>query len=427
MGSVVFTSMKLIHTLTLTIISIISVKPQTTDYPDSSLSSFSDAIYDLQKTIERLADDTIKATDDIFSRLQYTDGQIVSMQSSIEALRAEQTQRTNYIQENLDYITGRDDLVEKFNATSSVDRILKNVIKLFQKQSKQLENLSKNQCSNFEKSLSDCKVIKHETKIKYKTVAVQKNIEPGSKPNIFPDSPSDNTDKVVIPGGMPKFHVDPTPKPENSKIPIIKPTVKSAVKNSPNSQCSGLISYSSAQKLFDHEQLDSRMKVSQLHEWTRTKIAPGKPGIGYTHEMPINTQMLWNYTFNFFKLTGEAEVGICLGEDLLPSVGESWLGNDKKAFSIYNGEKNDAKGSVWSKGKQILKSKNFKFVQGDEIIFSFRPCPDGEVWMVKNGKQIAKTKFKIRGETKFRFCASLTQTGDIIYRSLWGLLDLRLH
>jgi len=405
MGSVVFTSMKLIHTLAL--ISTVYVKSQTTDYPDEGLSSsFSDAIYDLQKTIERLADETAKATEDIFSRLQYTDGQIVSMQSSIEALRAEQTQRTNYIQENLDYITGRDDLVEKFNATSSVDRILKNVIKLFQKQSKQLENLSKNQCSNFEKSLSECKVIKHETKIKYEAVKT-------------PQSSSGNTKKVVLPGGMPKFHVDPTPKPEHSKKPVVK--------NSDNSQCSGLISYASAQKLFDHEQLDSRMKVSQLHEWTRTKISPGKPGIGYTHEMPINTQMLWNYTFNFFKLTGEAEVGICLGEDLLPSVGESWLGNDKKTFSIYNGEKSDPKGSVWSKGKQILKSKSFKFVQGDEIIFSFKACPDGEVWIVKNGKQIAKTKFKIRGETKFRFCASLSQTGDIIYRSLWGLLDLRLH
>merc|ERR1712178_149021 len=155
MGSVVFTSMKLIHTLTLTIISTVTLKAQTTDYAATAIS---DAIYDLQRTIERLADETSKATEDILSRLHYTDGQIISMQSSIEALRAEQTQRTNYIQENLDYITGRDDLVEKFNATSSVDRILKNVIKLFQKQSKQLENLSKNQCLNFEKSLSECKV-----------------------------------------------------------------------------------------------------------------------------------------------------------------------------------------------------------------------------------------------------------------------------
>merc|ERR1712117_618745 len=142
MGSVVFTSMKLIHTLAL--ISTVYVKSQTTDYPDEGLSSsFSDAIYDLQKTIKRLADETSKTTEDIFSRLQYTDGQIVSMQSSIEALRAEQTQRTDYIQENLDYITGRDDLVKKFNATSSVDRILKNVQKLFKKQFELIENISK--------------------------------------------------------------------------------------------------------------------------------------------------------------------------------------------------------------------------------------------------------------------------------------------
>merc|ERR1712178_584720 len=397
MGSVVFTSMKLIHTLTLTVFSTVTVNSQTTDY---AASSFSDAIYDLQRTIERLADETSKATEDILSRLHYTDGQIVSMQSSIEALRAEQTQRTNYIQENLDYITGRDDLIEKFNASSSVDRILKNV-----------QNIAKNQCTKFQKSLSECKIITHET-VK------------------MPVSSSDRKSVMPGPGGIPKFHVDPTPRNHNQNIQFSKPTVKPVLKNvpkNPNSQCSTLISYASAQKLFNHEQLDSRMQVSQLHEWTRTKIAPGKPGIGYTREMPINTQMLWNYTFNFFKLTGEAEVGICLGEDLLPSVGESWLGNDKKTFSIYNGEKSDPKGSVWSKGKQILKSKSFKFVQGDEIIFSFKACPDGEVWIVKNGKQIAKTKFKIRGETKFRFCASLSQTGDIIYRSLWGLLDLRLH
>merc|ERR1712178_352178 len=147
MGSVVFTSMKLIHTLTLTVFSTVTVNSQTTDY---AASSFSDAIYDLQRTIERLADETSKATEDIFSRLQYTDGQIVSMQSSIEALRAEQTQRTDYIQENLDYITGREDLVKKFNATSSVDRILKNVQKLFKKQFELIENISKNQCENFE-------------------------------------------------------------------------------------------------------------------------------------------------------------------------------------------------------------------------------------------------------------------------------------
>merc|ERR1712178_121601 len=342
MGSVVFTSMKLIHTLTLTVFSTVTVNSQTTDY---AASSFSDAIYDLQRTIERLADETSKATEDILSRLHYTDGQIVSMQSSIEALRAEQTQRTNYIQENLDYITGRDDLIEKFNASSSVDRILKNVQKLFGKQSKELQNIAKNQCTKFQKSLSECKIITHET---FKT----------------PVSSSDRKSVMPGPGGIPKFHVDPTPRNHNQNIQFSKPTVKPVLKNvpkNPNSQCSTLISYASAQKPFNHEQLDSRMKVSQLHEWTRTKISPGKPGIGYTHEMPINTQMLWNYTFNFFKLTGEAEVGIILGDDLLPSVGESWIGNDKKTFSIYNGEKNSAKGSVWSKGKEILQNKNFKF------------------------------------------------------------------
>merc|ERR1711879_227137 len=80
---------------------------------------------------------------------------------------------------------------------------------------------------------------------------------------------STTSDKEVVPGGPPKFHVDPTPK-QPVKVPL-RPVQNSVSKK--QGQCSKLIQYASAQKLFDHEQLDSRMKVSQSHEWTRTKVA----------------------------------------------------------------------------------------------------------------------------------------------------------
>jgi len=112
--------------------------------------------------------------------------------------------------------------------------------------------------------------------------------------------------------------------------------------------------------------------------------------------------------------------------NVLPKTGNTWLGNDKKTFAVWNGGNENA-GQVWAKGKMIKTHKHYKFDQGDEIVLSYTACPKGELSIVKNGKSIGKTYFKIRGEDKFRFCASLTKPGDIIYRSLWGLLDERLH
>lgn len=89
---------------------------------DNHDNSISDSIYELKQLVSRLAEATSRNSEDVITRLTYTEDQMVTMQRSLEALRTEQIQRTDYIQSELNYLTGRDDSLDKFNVTSSTAR-----------------------------------------------------------------------------------------------------------------------------------------------------------------------------------------------------------------------------------------------------------------------------------------------------------------
>jgi len=373
-------------------------------------NSLSDAIHDLQKTVSRLSEENRLNSEEIFTRFKYTEDQLVTMQSSIEALRTEQIQRSEYIHSELSYLTGRDQSAGIFNVTSSTQKIINGIDQKFKEQIRVIDGHSSKQCKKFENSLSRCGVIENVVKTMVNPVKTDTVIktDPGNPNPVLPE-PISGKDEDASAGEF----VGPGAVNDNT----LKTTQK-FVKKAATSNCKfGKVA--NAAQLINGEQLDSRTTVSQPHEWTRSKEFSGQPGIGYTHEMLTDTGRKWEYTFNFWKLTGDAEVGIC--NELSPSVGESWIGNSAKSFAIWNGG-NKPQGQVWSKGTLKGSHKNLKFKQGDEITFSYTPCPHGEISILKNGVPIIQpTRFKIRGQAGFRFCVSLAQPGDVVYRSSWAL------
>lgn len=142
--------------------------------------------------------------------------------------------------------------------TCCIDKILSGI------ESKFNDQFSK-QCKKFETSLSKCR--------SPSTSAHDGLVGPGQhKPSKKPIKPT-------------RKPIKPTKKSiteNNSEPTTIKPSAsEQAPQQAPTGQCPVLISYSAGQKLFNGQQLDPRMTVSKKHEWTRSKINPDLPGIGY--------------------------------------------------------------------------------------------------------------------------------------------------
>jgi hypothetical protein len=176
------------------------------------------------------------------------------------------------------------------------------------------------------------------------------------------------------------------------------------------------LTYSQVGKLFNFVQHDPRIKSSKS-SIIRLNRDRGQAAVAYTKSFPYNSYYEFNATFDFSRLTGPAELGICT--ERLPTTGDVWLGDQASTLSWYNN--GGGKGSFFIKGVK-KRANGPTFDNGDTVTFGYMPYT-GDLLIMKNGLKVATTKFKVRDAREFMFCAVLTSPNDSLYLARWSMLD----